>query len=128
MVTQSAVTYPLLSMDRLTFLCEALLRADPDIRDIVVFGLAAYAPDLARDIDLLVITTFRKDDDVYFDATAGWPTDVDILVKEPGETVGKDMSSTTGGTSLNSSFMISKVPVPLLHELLILMRRKVAST
>ena len=34
-------------------LCEALKKADTDIIDIIQFGSSVYAPDLARDVDLL---------------------------------------------------------------------------
>lgn len=38
-------------------LCKILLNADPDIRDIILFGSYIYAPLLARNVDLLVTTT-----------------------------------------------------------------------
>ena len=69
-------------------LCRALLRADPDIQDIIQFGSSVYAPDLALDIDLLVTTAAKKDSDVYWDAVADWPVNVDIIVREPGERIG----------------------------------------
>ena len=40
-------------------LARALLRADPDIRDIALFGSMAYAPELARDVDVLMTTLKR---------------------------------------------------------------------
>lgn len=46
-------------------LCKALLSADPDICSIILFGSFVYAPSLARDIDLLVTTTSRKDYGIY---------------------------------------------------------------
>ncbi len=69
-------------------LCQALLKADPDIREIVQFGSSVYAPDLALDIDLLVTTAAKKDYGVYLDAVADWPVNVDVLVREPGEHIG----------------------------------------
>jgi len=69
-------------------LCRALLRADPDIQDIIQFGSSVYAPDLALDIDLLVTTAAKKDDDVYWDAVADWPVNVDVIVREPGQRIG----------------------------------------
>jgi hypothetical protein len=41
-------------------ICEALLRADPDILAVVQFGSSVYAPELALDLDLLVITKRKK--------------------------------------------------------------------
>jgi len=69
-------------------LCRALLSADPDIRDITLFGSFAYAPSLALDIDLLVTTTDRKDYGVYLDAVADFPLNVDVVVRRPGEKIG----------------------------------------
>jgi len=69
-------------------LCRALLAADADIRDIILFGSFAYAPSLALDIDLLVTTTNRKDYGVYFDAVVDFPLNVDVVVRQPGERIG----------------------------------------
>ena len=68
-------------------LTRSLRRADPDIRDIVLFGSMAYAPDLARDVDVLVTTHKRKDADLYWDAVVNFPREVDVLVREPSEPV-----------------------------------------
>ncbi|MDT7897822.1 MAG: hypothetical protein RRB24_07025 [Armatimonadota bacterium] len=71
-------------------ICEALLRADPDILAIVQFGSSVYAPELALDLDLLVITQRKKDDGVYWNAvwSAGQPFWVDVVVVEQGERLG----------------------------------------
>ncbi len=71
-------------------ICEALLRADPDILAIVQFGSSVYAPELALDLDLLVITKRKKDDGVYWNAvwSAGQPFWVDVVVVERGERLG----------------------------------------
>ena len=69
-------------------LCQKLLRADPGIEEIIQFGSSVYAPDLALDLDLLVTTTARKEDDVYWDAVADWPVNVDVVVREPGQRIG----------------------------------------
>ena len=69
-------------------LCHELLQADPDIQEIIQFGSSVYAPELALDLDLLVTTAARKDDDVYWDAVADWPVKVDVVVREPGEPLG----------------------------------------
>lgn len=73
-------------------LCESLRQADPDIVDIIQFGSSVYAPDLARDIDILV-TTRAKKDDAYWDAIADDAfDDVDLMVKEHGEPLGRDIA------------------------------------
>ena len=69
-------------------LCETLRAADADIRDIVMFGSFVYAPSLARDIDLVVTTAKRKDYDVYLDAVADFPMNVDVIARQPGEAIG----------------------------------------
>ena len=73
---------------QLEALCQALLHADLDIQEIIQFGSSVYAPDLALDLDLLVTTTAKKDDDAYWDAVADWPLSVDVMVREPGEPIG----------------------------------------
>jgi len=40
------------------------------------------------ELDLLVTTTAKKEDDVYWDAVAGWPVNVDVVVREPGQRIG----------------------------------------
>ena len=69
-------------------LCEILYAADADIRDIVMFGSFVYAPSLARDLDLVVTTTKRKDYGVYLDAVADFPINVDVIARQPGERIG----------------------------------------
>jgi len=71
-------------------ICEALLEADPEIVAIVQFGSSVYAPDLALDLDLLVVTRSKKDSKVYWDAvwSSGQPFWVDVIVAEVGEQLG----------------------------------------
>lgn len=69
-------------------ICENLLAADENIRDIILFGSFAYAPSLARDIDLLVTTTERKDYGIYLDAVVDCPLNVDVVVRQPGNKIG----------------------------------------
>lgn len=69
-------------------LCKAFLDADPDIRDIILFGSYIYAPLLARDVDLLVTTTKRKLYDNYYNAVADFPKSVDLIIREPNESIG----------------------------------------
>jgi len=66
----------------LSKIVSALLSIDPDIVAVVLFGSAVYAPDLARDIDLLVISKEPKEreryEDAVLEASQGW--DVDLVV------------------------------------------------
>jgi predicted nucleotidyltransferase len=68
-----------------------LLSIDPDIVAVVLFGSAVYAPDLARDIDLLVISKAPKEreryEDAVLEASQGW--DVDLVVHKVGEKLGR---------------------------------------
>jgi hypothetical protein len=73
-------------------MCQALRLADQDIVEIVQFGSSVYAPDLARDVDLMVTTRARKDEEVYWEALAGWEGWVDLVVREPGQTMGHDLA------------------------------------
>jgi len=71
-------------------ICKTLLEADPEIVAIVQFGSSVYAPDLALDLDLLVVTKRKKDSKVYWDAvwSSGQPFWVDLVVVEAGEQLG----------------------------------------
>jgi hypothetical protein len=82
------MTTKIITQRELDVLCKALLSADADIRDIILFGSFVYAPSLARDIDLLVTTTNRKGYDIYLDAVADFPLNVDVIVRQPGENIG----------------------------------------
>ena len=73
-------------------LVRALRANDPDIIEIVQFGSSVYAPRLARDVDLLVLTRAKKDYGVYLDATDGYPKNVDVVPKEPNERMGADIA------------------------------------
>ena len=72
---------------------EELLRRDPDIVEIVQFGSSVYAPDLARDVDLLVISRDPKDYDVYLDAidVVNPPFNVDVIVVKPGQKLREEL-------------------------------------
>jgi len=67
--------------------CVELLKCDPGIVEIVQFGSSVYAPDLSRDVDLLVISRDPKDYDVYLDAVdeVNPPFNVDVVVIKPGQ-------------------------------------------
>lgn len=69
-------------------LCEALLRSDPDIIAIVQFGSSVYAPELANDLDLLVVTKRKKDFRVYMDAVSEFPLNVDVVPVQFDESAG----------------------------------------
>ncbi len=64
---------------------EALLKVDKNIRAIVLFGSAVYAPKLACDLDLLVVTERKRSWGRYFDAVGDLPVWVDVVVQQRGE-------------------------------------------
>ena len=66
-------------------ICKRLLGYDKDIVEIVQFGSSVYAPEHARDLDLLVITKNKKEYGGYLDCLDDLPFDVDVVVKEVGE-------------------------------------------
>jgi hypothetical protein len=60
-----------------------LLEYDPEIVEIVQFGSSVYAPEHARNLDLLVITGRMKEYSGYLDAVADF--NADIIVLEVGK-------------------------------------------
>lgn len=85
---EESVTTNIITRTELDNLCKALLAADTDIRNIILFGSFVYAPSLARDVDLVVTTTNQKGYGVYLDAVADFPMNVDVIVRQPGENIG----------------------------------------
>ncbi len=80
--------------------CEKLLKHDPEVVEVVQFGSSVYAPDLSRDVDLLVISREPKDYDVYLDAVdeANPPFNVDVIVIKPGQELRKELIRGVLGT------------------------------
>jgi len=66
-------------------ICKRLLGYDKDIVEIIQFGSSVYAPEHARDLDLLIITKDKKEYGGYLDCLADLPFDTDVVVKEVGE-------------------------------------------
>jgi len=66
-------------------ICEKLLKYDPDIVEIIQFGSSVYAPEYARDVDILVITRRPKDYNVCLDAVdeISPSFNIDVIVVEP---------------------------------------------
>lgn len=62
--------------------CKRLIEYDRDIVEIVQFGSSVYAPELSRDVDLLVVTKRVKEYEGYLDAanSGNSPVDIDVLV------------------------------------------------
>ena len=92
---------------------------DPDIVEIVQFGSSVYAPEYAKDIDLLVITKKKKEYGVYLDATAeiydelDFPYNIDIVPHEIGKELRKSFAIQIFGASEviygNGSYLRSMV-------------------
>jgi len=76
---------------------ESLLKADAKIEEIVQFGSSVYAPQSALDIDILVVTPKKKRDDIYWDAVADCPMNVDIIVVQEDEKIGDRIAWGIGG-------------------------------
>jgi hypothetical protein len=78
--------------NKLQRIVRALRARDPDIIEIVQFGSSVYAPRLARDVDLMITTRAKKNEDVYWDAVSDWAKNVDLVVREPGQKMGDNMA------------------------------------
>jgi hypothetical protein len=63
---------------RLRQLCERLKANDADLVDIIQFGSSVYAPELARDIDLLVTTRSKENEDLM--TRIKWIRDIVLIV------------------------------------------------
>jgi len=74
-------------------LCESLKKNDADLIDVIQFGSSVYAPDLARDIDLLVTTRSKEKEEFYWDAFANLDLGADVIVRTPGQPMGKDIAA-----------------------------------
>lgn len=73
--------------DYLREVCRRLLEYDRDIVEIVQFGSSVYAPELSRDVGLLVVTRSVKEYAGYLDAAnpEGGLIDVDVVVLGVGD-------------------------------------------
>ncbi len=87
--------------NQLRKICQSLKAADADVVDIIQFGSSVYAPDLARDVNLLITTRNKKDEDLYLDAFLELEIGVDVIVRTPGQVMGKDIAA--------SVFLLGKV-------------------
>lgn len=79
-------------VNKFSRIVRALRASDPDIIEIVQFGSSVYAPRLARDLDLIVTTRAKKDENVYWDAVEDFPKGVDLLIREPGQKMGSSIA------------------------------------
>ncbi len=79
--------------ERLRQRCQMLKEADQNLIDVIQFGSSVYAPDLARDIDLLVTTHAKKDEEVYWDIFSGLDIGADVLVRTPEQPMGRDIAA-----------------------------------
>ena len=68
-------------------ICENLIRCDSNIVEIIQYGSSVYAPEYARDVDILILTKKAKDYEVYLDAIEEIdpPFNVDVNVIEIGQ-------------------------------------------
>lgn len=73
--------------DELRRICDQLIEYDPEIVEIIQFGSSVYAPEMARDLDILVFTRKKRGYLGYLDAVdeLDLPYDVDVVVKEMSE-------------------------------------------
>jgi len=62
------------------------------VEEIIQFGSSVYAPEYARDVDLLVITNKKKEYGGYLDSFEDFSFTVDVVVKEVGEVLKSDFA------------------------------------
>ncbi|MBI1929432.1 hypothetical protein HYR99_34955 [Candidatus Poribacteria bacterium] len=104
-------------------ICESLLKADADILAIVQFGSSIYAPESARDLDLLIFTCDRKIYDVYDDAITDFPLPIDLVPHSIDRPLGGYLAASViawgrllYGDRNVVERMTQKMPVPTFHE------------
>ena len=78
--------------DTLREICQRLIKVDDGIRDIILFGSAVYAPECAKDIDILITTKEPLEHDAYMDAVSDLPIQVDVIVRKVGERIGEGIA------------------------------------
>ena len=71
-------------------LADTVRAVDPHVRDAVLIGSAVYAPDLARDYDLVVTTASQEHLEAILFDTLNEVSDrpVDLIFRHPGEDMG----------------------------------------
>ena len=67
---------------------QKLREVDGNIKAIAIFGSCVYAPELANDIDMLIVTEHKLDSKRYMDSLTELPIDVDLVINEMGEALG----------------------------------------
>jgi len=65
--------------------CRRLLVFDPGIVEVIVFGSIIYAPNYARDIDLLIITGHKKNYLEYLKVIDDLPLNIDLSIFSTNE-------------------------------------------
>jgi len=76
-----------LSVEMKEEICKRLVGYDKDIVEIIQFGSSVYAPEYARDLDLLVITKNKKEYGGYLDCIDDLDFSCDVIVREVGDKV-----------------------------------------
>jgi len=108
-------------VDLLHEIVRCLLEVDSGIRSIVLIGSFAWFPDLARDIDIVVITESNLPTEAYWDAFANFPKPVDVVVLRRGEKAkGLTLALRTGvllwGDESAVREAIENMPVPTFEQ------------
>ena len=108
-------------VDLLREIVRCLLEVDGGIRSIVLIGSFAWFPDLARDIDIVVITESNLPTEAYWDAFANFQKPVDVVVLRRGEKAkGLTLALRTGvllwGDESAVREAIENMPVPTLKD------------
>ena len=108
-------------VDLLREIVRRLLEVDGSIRSIVLIGSFAWFPDLARDIDIVVITESDLPTEAYWEAVADFPKPVDVVVlrkgsKARGLTLALRVGVLIWGDERAVKEAIENMPVPTLKD------------
>ncbi|MDA8065811.1 MAG: hypothetical protein M0031_09985 [Thermaerobacter sp.] len=101
-----AVKLPTLARDpALRRLADTVLDIDPTVRDLTLIGSVVYAPDIARDYDLVVTTNSQRDhdtlwQDLFVALNEKSNRTVDLVLRRPGERIRGLARAITAGRAL----------------------------
>jgi predicted nucleotidyltransferase len=98
-----------------------LRQADPGLRAVILFGSAAWAKQMARDLDLLILTEGQPEESILHGLLADLPLPVDLVIPRVGEPLGRLAPAIRAGRLICGDPRIldeasSGVPVPSPEE------------
>jgi hypothetical protein len=85
----------------LNAICNRLTKYDSQIVEIIQFGSSVYAPESARDLDILVFTEQKKDYSGYLNAVdeSELPYEIDVVINDIESQVSKEFAVSVFGAN-----------------------------